>query len=300
MTRKFEENLFRVLSLQFYNLLVIFWQFSPILSQFVHAVQFTANLSVPQIKSCGIRCADLTLSDDDRCYKYLPVVVRQNGQTPDKRFLIPGSRLLSNISDLEPCEAALKVPRGYLTTKGHWLAMSPRPRVLVPPAELQIEILTTPDTYETEAQGGAYMDRDLAEWARAFAWDTQRTITQTHEGRISQAMSFANQFQEGFSRDQFSRYLDTIEAQASFMSFLNPIQGISHPQADLHRILVQRGHLLLHRSHVTTWSLSICSTIQVGSGDGLSGHRHEVALLRPCGHPGGRDVSTLLRSQHGS
>ena len=49
--------------------------------------------------------------------------------------------------------------------------MSPRPRVLVPPAELQIEILTTPDTYENEAQGGVYMDRDLAEWARAFAWD---------------------------------------------------------------------------------------------------------------------------------
>ena len=67
--------------------------------------------------------------------------------------------------------------------------MSPRPRVLVPPAELQIEILTTPDTYETEAQGGAYMDRNLAEWARAFAWDARRTITQTYEGRISQAMS---------------------------------------------------------------------------------------------------------------
>ena len=183
------------------------------------------NVQCPKIK-VGL---DLTLSDD-RCYKYLPVVVRQNGRTPDKRFLIPGSRLLSNISDSEPCEAALKVPRGYLTTEGIWLAMSPRPRSLVPPAELQIEILTTPDTYETEAQGGAYMDRDLAEWARAFAWDARRTITQTHKGRISQAMSFANQFQQGFSREQFSRYLDTIEAQASFMSFLDPIQAYLTPK----------------------------------------------------------------------
>ena len=79
-------------------------------------------------------------------------------------------------------------------------------------------------------KGGAYMDRDLAVWARAFAWDVRRTITQTHEGRISQGMSFADQFQEGFSRDQFSKYLDTIKAQASFMSFLNPIRAYLTPK----------------------------------------------------------------------
>ena len=183
------------------------------------------NVKCPKIK-VGL---NLTLSDD-RCYKYLPVVVRQNGRPADKRFLIPGSRLLSNISDSEPCEAALKVPRGYITTEGIWVAMSPRPRSLVPPAELQIEVLTTPDTYETEAKGGAYMDRDLAEWARAFAWDAQRTITQTHEGRISQSMTFADQFQQGFSREQFARYLDDIESQASFMSFLDPIRAYLTPK----------------------------------------------------------------------
>ena len=183
------------------------------------------NVKCPKIK-VGL---DLTLGDD-RCYKYLPVVVRQNGRPADKRFLIPGSRLLSNISDSEPCEAALKVPRGYHTTEGIWVAMSPRPRSLVPPAKLQIEVLTTPDTYETEAKGGAYMDRDLAEWARAFAWDARRTITQTHEGWISQSMSFADQFQQGLSREQFARYLDDIKSQASFMSFLNPIRAYLTPK----------------------------------------------------------------------
>ena len=108
------------------------------------------NIKCPKIK-VGL---DLTLRDD-RCYKYLPVVVRQNGRPSDKRFLIPGSRLLLNISDSEPCEATLKVPRGYLTTKGIWVAMSPRPRSLVPPAELQIEVLTTPDTYENRSPGGS-------------------------------------------------------------------------------------------------------------------------------------------------
>ena len=112
------------------------------------------NVKCPKIK-VGL---DLTLGDD-RCYKYLPVVVRQNGRPADKRFLIPGSRLLSNISDTEPCESALKVPRGYITTEGIWVAMSPRPRALVAPAKLQIEVLTAPDTYEAEAKGGAYMDQ---------------------------------------------------------------------------------------------------------------------------------------------
>ena len=118
---------------------------------------------------------DIT-TNDDRCYKYLPVIT---GQPPVKRFLIPGSRLLSNISETKSCEAAKKVPRGYLTTDGYWVAACPQEKILSPPTELQIEVLTTPDTYKKEAKGGAYMDRDLAEWARAFTWDARRTITQT-------------------------------------------------------------------------------------------------------------------------
>ena len=138
---------------------------------------------------------DLTVNDN-RCYKYLPVVT---GNPPVRRFLIPGFRLLLNVSETEPCKAVQKVPRGYLMTGGYWVAVCPREKILSPPTELQIEVLTTPDTYEKEAKGGAYMDRDLAEWARAFAWDTRRTITQTYEERISQSMGFAEQFGQGFS-----------------------------------------------------------------------------------------------------
>ena len=183
------------------------------------------NVKCPKIK-VGL---NLTLGDS-RCYKYLPVMVKQSGRPADKRFLIPGFRLLSNISDSEPCDSALKVPRGYITTEGLWVAMSPRPRVLVAPTELQIEVLTSPDTYEAEAKGGAYMDRDLAEWARAFAWDARQTITQTYEGRLSQSMTLAEQFQQGFSREQFAKYLDDIESQASFLSFLDPIKAYLTPK----------------------------------------------------------------------
>ena len=78
------------------------------------------NVQCPRIE-VGL---DLT-TNDDRCYKYLPVVVRQTGRPATRRFLIPGSRLLSNVSETEPCEAADRVPRGYLTTKRHWLAACP-------------------------------------------------------------------------------------------------------------------------------------------------------------------------------
>ena len=108
--------------------------------------------------------------------------------------------------------------------------MSSRPRVLRAPTELQIEVLTSPDTYEAEAKGGAYMDSELAEWARAFAWDVRRTITQTYEGRLAQSMTLAEQFQQGFSREQFAKYLDDIESQASFLSFLDPIKAYLTPK----------------------------------------------------------------------
>ena len=87
-----------------------------------------------------------------------------------------------------------------------------------------------PDTYEEEAKGGAYMDRDLAEWARVFTWDTRRTITQTYEDRISQSLGFSDQFREGLTREQFQNYLNTIEAQATFMSFIDPILAYLMPK----------------------------------------------------------------------
>ena len=61
---------------------------------------------------------DLTTTDN-RCYKYLPVVT---GNPPVRRFLIPGSRLLSNVSEIEPCEDAQKVPEDIYLQEGiGWL-----------------------------------------------------------------------------------------------------------------------------------------------------------------------------------
>ena len=169
---------------------------------------------------------DITTTDD-RCYKYLPVLA---GNPPTRRFLIPGSRLLANVSEIEPCDDAKRVPRGYLSTGGHWVAADPRERVLSPPTELQLKVLTVPDTYEKESKGGAYMDRDLAEWARVFTWDTRRTVSQSYEYRISQSLGFAQQFRDGLTREQFQEYLRTVEAQATFMSFFDPILAYLTPK----------------------------------------------------------------------
>ena len=180
------------------------------------------NVRCPRIEAS----LDITTTDD-HCYKYLPVIT---GNPPTRRFLIPGSRLLSNVSEVESCDDAKRVPRGYLSTGGHWVAADPRERVLLPPTELQLEVLTVPDTYEREAKGGAYMDRDLAEWARVFTWDTRRTISQTYEDRISQSLGFSHQFREGLTRDQFQEYLRSVEARATFLSFIDPILAYLTPK----------------------------------------------------------------------
>ena len=181
------------------------------------------NVKCPRIEAS----LDIT-STDDRCYKYLPVVT---GSPPTRRFLIPGSRLLSNVSEIESCDDAKKsttrVPLNRRTLGG---CRSKGERVLSPPTELQLEVLTKPDTYEKEAKGGAYMDRDLAEWARVFTWDTRRTISQTYEDRISQSLGFSNQFREGLTREQFQNYLSSIEAQATFLSFIDPILAYLTPK----------------------------------------------------------------------
>ena len=78
------------------------------------------NVRCPRIEAS----LDITTADE-RCYKYLPVIA---GNPPTRRFLIPGSRLLSNVSEVEDCNDAKKVPRGYLSTGGHWVAADPRER----------------------------------------------------------------------------------------------------------------------------------------------------------------------------
>ena len=74
------------------------------------------------------------------------------------------------------------------------------------------------------------MDRDLAEWARVFTWDTRRMISQTYEDRISQSLGFSHQFREGLTRDQFQEYLRSVEARATFLSFIDPILAYLTPK----------------------------------------------------------------------
>ena len=131
------------------------------------------------------------------------------------------------------------------------------------------------------------MDRDLAEWARAFAWDARRTITQTYKERISQSMGFADQFRQGFSREQFTNYLNTIEAQASFHELPRSDHGFHHTQVDLLRIHKQCDYLLFYRSHVSTRSIPIYPTVSSSPGHSFGSDCVETSVLCTRHHPGG-------------
>ena len=58
----------------------------------------------------------------------------------------------------------------------------------------------------------------------------ERTISQSYEYRISQSLGFSQQFREGLTREQFQEYLRSVEAQATFLSFFDPILAYLTPK----------------------------------------------------------------------
>ena len=237
------------------------------------------NIKCPRIEAS----LDIT-STDDCCYKYLPVVT---GNPPVRRFLIPGSRLLSNVSKIEPCEDAQKVPRGYLSTGGYWVAADPRERVLSPPTELQLEVLTMPDTYEKEAKGGAYMDRDLAEWARVFTWDTRRTITQTYEDRISQSLGFLKPIPGGPHTRAIPELFELDGGPGNIHELHRSNPGIPHAEGTVPRISLQCCYMFLHGGHVYTWGIQVRPTVPHGESNRVGNHNNQAGLLCASSLPRG-------------
>ena len=125
------------------------------------------NVRCPRIEAS----LDITTADD-HCYKYLPVIA---GNPPTRRFLIPGSRLLSNVSEVESCDDA-KEGAARLPLDRRTLGSRQIPGRECCHLQQSYNWRSSPyrTTYEREAKGGAYMDRDLAEWARVFTWDTPK------------------------------------------------------------------------------------------------------------------------------
>ena len=111
----------------------------------------------------------------DMCYIYMPVWRGNPGNTlpSDRRFLIPGSRLLSNNSEVELCKQNLVTARRYESLDGRWVTIALKLILLVTPRKImfdQDEDDVDEDTDEEDASGGLYIILQYANWSRAWEW----------------------------------------------------------------------------------------------------------------------------------
>ena len=110
------------------------------------------------------------------CYIYMPVLHSSNqGNTlpSDRRFLIPGSWLLSNNSEVELCQQNMVTARGYESLDGRWVAIAPKLIPLVTPRKIvfnQEDEATEEDSDEDDASGGLYSIVQYANFNRAWEW----------------------------------------------------------------------------------------------------------------------------------
>ena len=63
--------------------------------------------------------------DTHTCFKELPVWINADKPHRSLRFLVPGSRLLLNVSLPDSCITNNRLPPGYQTTSGEWVALTP-------------------------------------------------------------------------------------------------------------------------------------------------------------------------------
>ena len=88
----------------------------------------------------SLKCRQLKVQlatdwDTQTCFKELPVWVDADKPHQSLRFLVPGSRLLLNSSQPESCLTDSKLPPGYQTTEGEWVALNPQLHILMSPRE---------------------------------------------------------------------------------------------------------------------------------------------------------------------
>ena len=97
--------------------------------------------------------------DTHTCFKELPVWVNADKPHRSLRFLVPGSRLLLNVSLPDSCIMNNRLPPGYQTTLGEWVALTPQLRLLTSPLK------ETGDFTEPES-AGPMIRRDLIQMIR--------------------------------------------------------------------------------------------------------------------------------------
>ena len=128
------------------------------------------------------------------------------------RFLAPGSRLLMNSSRPENCSQAQAVPRGYQTTSGVWVSLTPHVHIIETLPEMELEVEEVELDPEGDSQMGAYQTETLMRWSEYHSRQSRRQLARQHLDQHAIGVIGGYQLQAGASAKEFGQFLKTLEA----------------------------------------------------------------------------------------
>jgi hypothetical protein len=167
---------------------------------------------------------DTSVGEQDICYKSLPVLspdLDNPGGPPVRKFLTANTRLLSNSSEIDHCQAAQATPRAFRTVGGDYVAMSPGLiRVATPRAFSQLNSFVD-EAGDDATDAGIYSASSLAGWDLSLEWLVYKSaITSIGEvGRARQASGGQNTGQTGTHR-----YFDGVWTAAASLSIWSKLR----------------------------------------------------------------------------
>ena len=152
--------------------------------------------------------------DTHPCFKELPVWINVDKPHRSLRFLVPGSRLLLNVSLPDSCIMNNRLPPGYQTTLGEWVALTPQLRLLTSPLK-EAGDFTEPES------AGPMIRRDLIQmirrhkgilhrWAEYHQRQFRQRLTQQRLGAFHLSILNGKTLQEGSNTLVFCKFLRSL------------------------------------------------------------------------------------------
>ena len=82
--------------------------------------------------------------------------------------------------------AAQQIPRGYRTTTGKWLALTPSLQLMPSPSPMELDDMVLKDADpEADSRGGAYHHDLLACWFESVHFIARKLIAENYLDRLS-------------------------------------------------------------------------------------------------------------------
>ena len=121
---------------------------------------------------------------------------------------MPGSRLLLNSSQPESCLVDIRLPPGYQTTLGEWVALNPQLHILTSPREEAGDLIELGNgSTKAKRHSGPYLEGILYRWAEYHPWQFRQRLVQHKLGTFNLRIFNGKVLQEGSNIQEYREFL---------------------------------------------------------------------------------------------